>query len=138
MIPENNNTILITGGAGFIGSNLCDYFLGKGNKVICLDNFATGHKHNLESFMSHTNFRLIEGDIRNIEDCRNAVQGVDYVLHQAALGSVPRSINDPVTTNEVNVSGFLNMLLVSRDAKIKRFVMQQVPLLMEILRDCQK
>jgi UDP-N-acetylglucosamine 4-epimerase len=122
MIPENNNTILITGGAGFIGSNLCDYFLGKGNKVICLDNFATGHKHNLESFMSHTNFRLIEGDIRNIEDCRNAVQGVDYVLHQAALGSVPRSINDPVTTNEVNVSGFLNMLLVSRDAKIKRFV----------------
>lgn len=122
MIPENNNTILITGGAGFIGSNLCEYFLGKGYKVICLDNFATGHKYNLESFMSNTNFRLIEGDIRNIEDCRNAVKGVDYVLHQAALGSVPRSINDPITTNEINVSGFLNMLIVSRDAKIKRFV----------------
>ncbi len=122
MLPENNNTILITGGAGFIGSNLCEYFLGKEYKVICLDNFATGHKHNLENFINNPNFRLIEGDIRNIEDCRNAVQGVDYVLHQAALGSVPRSIIDPVTTNEVNVSGFLNMLLVSRDAKIKRFV----------------
>jgi UDP-N-acetylglucosamine 4-epimerase len=122
MIPENNNTILITGGAGFIGSNLCEYFLGKEYKVICLDNFATGHIHNLENFINNPNFRLIEGDIRNIEDCRNAVQGVDYVLHQAALGSVPRSIIDPVTTNEVNVNGFLNMLLVSRDAKIKRFV----------------
>jgi UDP-N-acetylglucosamine 4-epimerase len=117
-----SNTILITGGAGFIGSNLCDYFLDKGYKVICLDNFSTGHKHNLESFIANTNFRLIEGDIRNIDDCRNAIQGVDYVLHQAALGSVPRSINDPVTTNDVNVTGFLNMLTVSRDAKIKRFV----------------
>lgn len=121
-IKNSRNTILITGGAGFIGSNLCEYFLDKGYKVICLDNFATGHKYNIESLMTNTNFRLIEGDIRNIEDCQKAVQGVDYVLHQAALGSVPRSINDPITTNEVNVSGFLNMLIASRDAKIKRFV----------------
>ena len=114
--------ILITGGAGFIGSNLCDYFIQKGNEVICLDNFATGHLHNLNGVINNLNFTLIEGDIRNIEDCKKAVQGVDYVLHQAALGSVPRSINDPISTNEVNVSGFLNMLTVSRDAKVKRFV----------------
>ena len=114
--------ILITGGAGFIGSNLCDYFIQKGNEVICLDNFATGHLHNLNGVINNLNFTLIEGDIRNIEDCKKAVQGVDYVLHQAALGSVPRSINDPITSNEVNVSGFLNMLTVSRDAKVKRFV----------------
>ena len=122
MKEENKYTILITGGAGFIGSNLCEYFLAKEYKVICLDNFATGHKHNLKGFSNDANFRLIEGDIRNVKDCHNAVQGVDYVLHQAALGSVPRSINDPVTTNDVNVSGFLNMLVASRDAKVKRFV----------------
>ncbi len=122
METKNNTTILITGGAGFIGSNLCDYFLGKGYKVVCLDNFATGHRHNIESHLTNNNFQLIEGDIRNIEDCQKAIQGVDYVLHQAALGSVPRSINDPATTNDVNVSGFLNMLIASRDAKIKRFV----------------
>jgi UDP-N-acetylglucosamine 4-epimerase len=116
------STILITGGAGFIGSNLCDYFIAKGNKVVCLDNFATGHRHNLKDLITHDNFKLIEGDIRNEEDCKKAVQGVDYVLHQAALGSVPRSINDPITTNEVNVSGFLNMLVASRDAKVKRFI----------------
>ncbi|MEO7975801.1 SDR family oxidoreductase [Flavobacterium sp.] len=116
------NTILITGGAGFIGSNLCEYFLNKEQKVICLDNFSTGHHHNLEGFTDNPNFKLIEGDIRNINDCNLAVKGVDYVLHQAALGSVPRSINDPVTTNEVNVSGFLNMLVASRDAKVKRFI----------------
>ena len=114
--------ILVTGGAGFIGSNLCEYFLTKGYKVVCLDNFATGHLHNLNGVINNLNFNLIEGDIRNIEDCKKAVQGVDYVLHQAALGSVPRSINDPITSNEVNVSGFLNMLTVSRDAKVKRFV----------------
>jgi UDP-N-acetylglucosamine 4-epimerase len=117
-----NKTILITGGAGFIGSNLCEYFIGKHYKVICLDNFATGHLHNIKAVINNPNFTLIEGDIRNIEDCQKAVQGADYVLHQAALGSVPRSINDPITTNEVNVSGFLNMLTVARDAKVKRFV----------------
>ena len=115
-------TILITGGAGFIGSNLCEYFLSKNYKVICLDNFATGHRHNLKDFINNSSFRLIEGDIRKLADCHEAVQGVDYVLHQAALGSVPRSINDPITTNDVNVSGFLNMLVASRDAKVKRFV----------------
>ncbi len=122
MKTEPISTILITGGAGFIGSNLCEYFLHKEYKVICLDNFATGHRHNLKDFIANKNFRLIEGDIRNLSDCQTAVQGVDYVLHQAALGSVPRSIADPITTNEVNVSGFLNMLVASRDVKVKRFV----------------
>jgi UDP-N-acetylglucosamine 4-epimerase len=117
-----SHTLLITGGAGFIGSNLCEYFLSKGNKVICLDNFATGHRHNLKDCMANPDFLLIEGDIRNFEDCKNAVKGVDYVLHQAALGSVPRSINDPITTNDVNVSGFLNMLQAATEAKVKRFV----------------
>ena len=114
--------ILITGGAGFIGSNLCEYFISKGNEVICLDNFATGHLHNLDVVINNPNFTLIEGDIRNFQDCQKAVQGADYVLHEAALGSVPRSINDPITTNEVNVSGFMNVLTASRDAKVKRFV----------------
>ena len=114
--------ILITGGAGFIGSNLCEYFLELGHEVICLDNFSTGHHHNLKDFINHSRFKLIEGDIRNLSDCTLAVEGVDYVLHQAALGSVPRSINDPITTNDVNVSGFLNMLVASRDAKVKRFI----------------
>ena len=122
MKEESKHVILITGGAGFIGANLCDYFLSKGHEVICLDNFATGHRHNLKDFITNPNFRFIEGDIRNITDCQKAVQGVDYVLHQAALGSVPRSLIDPITTNNVNVSGFLNMLVVSRDAKVKRFV----------------
>lgn len=115
-------TILITGGAGFIGSNLTEYFLEKGYTVVCLDNFATGHRHNIAPFLENPNYTLIEGDIRNFSDCQKAVGGVDYVLHQAALGSVPRSINDPITTNEVNVSGFLNMLTAARDAKVKRFV----------------
>lgn len=122
MKKSTQNTVLITGGAGFIGSNLSEHFLGLGYKVICLDNFSTGHRHNLKDFIENPNFKLIEGDIRNIEDCILAVKGVDYVLHQAALGSVPRSINDPITTNDVNVSGFLNMLVASRDAKIKRFI----------------
>lgn len=121
-MEDIQKTILITGGAGFIGSNLCEHFLNLGQNVICLDNFSTGHRHNLSNFMTNTNFKLIEGDIRNMSDCNLAVQGVDYVLHEAALGSVPRSINDPITTNEVNVSGFLNMLVAARDAKVKRFV----------------
>jgi len=114
--------ILITGGAGFIGSNLCEHFLEKGHKVVCLDNFATGHRHNIEPFLNNGNFTLIEGDIRDLDTCNQAVDGIDYVLHQAALGSVPRSINDPITSNEVNVSGFLNMLVASRDANVKRFI----------------
>jgi UDP-N-acetylglucosamine 4-epimerase len=122
MKEEKQKAILITGGAGFIGSNLCEYFLSKGYKVVCLDNFATGHRHNLKDFINNPNFSLIEGDIRKATDCAIAVKGVDYVLHQAALGSVPRSINDPVTTNDVNVSGFLNMLVAARDEKVKRFV----------------
>lgn len=117
-----SKTILITGGAGFIGSNLCEYFLSKGNRVVCLDNFTTGHRHNIDHLFSNENFKLIEGDIRNPEDCKKAVEGIDYVLHQAALGSVPRSIVDPITSNAVNISGFLNMLVASRDAGVKRFV----------------
>jgi UDP-N-acetylglucosamine/UDP-N-acetylgalactosamine 4-epimerase len=114
--------ILITGGAGFIGSNLCEYFLSKGNSITCLDNFSTGHKHNIAHLISNSSFKLIEGDIRNSEDCVKAVQNCDYVLHQAALGSVPRSIKDPSTTNDVNITGFLNMLVAARDANVKRFV----------------
>lgn len=114
--------VLVTGGAGFIGSNLCEEFLNIGDEVICLDNFSTGFRHNIEPFLSNPNFRLIEGDIRNLETCRESVKDVDYVLHHAALGSVPRSIKDPVTTNEVNITGFLNMLIASRDAKVKRFI----------------
>ncbi|WP_140937958.1 SDR family oxidoreductase [Sphingobacterium lumbrici] len=114
--------ILITGGAGFIGSNLTEHFLAKGYQVVVLDNFATGHRHNLQQHADNPDFELIEGDIRNTADCEKAVEGVDYVLHQAALGSVPRSIKDPQTTNEVNVSGFLNMLVAARDANVKRFV----------------
>ena len=117
-----NKTLLITGGAGFIGSNLCEYFLANDNKVVCLDNFATGHRHNIEKFYANPKFILIEGDIRDLDTCKKAVVGVDYVLHQAALGSVPRSINDPITSNDVNVSGFLNMLVAARDANVKRFI----------------
>ena len=119
---NSNNHILVTGGAGFIGSNLCEAFISNGNKVTCLDNFATGKRENIAHLHSNKNFKLIEGDIRNLEDCHKACAGVDYILHQAALGSVPRSINDPITSNAVNVSGFLNMLVAARDAKIKRFV----------------
>jgi UDP-N-acetylglucosamine 4-epimerase len=114
--------ILVTGGAGFIGSNLCEYFLSKGYNVTCLDNFATGHRHNIEHLFLNEKFRLIEGDIRNLDDCVGATKNIDYVLHQAALGSVPRSIKDPITSNDVNVSGFLNMLVASRDNGVKRFV----------------
>lgn len=117
-----NTKILITGGAGFIGSNMVDYFLKHNNEVVCLDNLSTGHKKNIAEFQDHRNFQFVHGDIRNIEDCRNAVRDCEYVFHQAALGSVPRSIKDPVTTNSVNIDGFLNMLTVSRDEQVKRFV----------------
>lgn len=114
--------VLITGGAGFIGSNLCEYFLSKDFQVVCLDNFATGHRHNISHLLQNDKFTFIEGDIRNYADCERAVNGVDFVLHQAALGSVPRSIKDPLTSNEVNVNGFLNMLQASKEAGVKRFV----------------
>ena len=117
-----NKTVLVTGGAGFIGSNLCETLLFNNIKTVCLDNFSTGKRENIEPFLSNTNFKFIEGDIRNLEDCHKACQNVDYILHQAALGSVPRSISDPIKTNDVNVSGFLNMLVAARDAKVTRFV----------------
>ena len=121
-ININKKRILVTGGAGFIGSNLCEALLKKDNKVVCLDNFATGKRENIEEYLEDPNFVLIEGDIRNLEDCLKATKDVDYVLHQAALGSVPRSIKDPITSNDVNVGGFLNMLVASRDNGVKRFV----------------
>jgi UDP-N-acetylglucosamine 4-epimerase len=114
--------ILITGAAGFIGSNLVEHFLEKGHKVVGLDNFATGFRSNLEPFASNPGFHFIEGDIRDPETCHEAVKGADYVLHQAALGSVPRSIKDPITTNSANIDGFINMLVAARDAGVKRFV----------------
>ena len=117
--------VLVTGGAGFIGSNLCEYLLAHNYEVVCLDNFATGKIENLLPLLGQypTTFHLIVGDIRNLCDCQKAVEGVDYVLHEAALGSVPRSIKDPITTNEVNIGGFMNMLVAARDAKIKRFML---------------
>ena len=114
--------ILITGAAGFIGANLCEYMLEKGYTVIGLDNFATGHAYNLNEFKEHPNFSFIEGDIRDLATCLKATEKVDHVLHQAALGSVPRSLLDPITSNEVNVNGFLNMLEASKQNKVKRFV----------------
>ena len=117
-----NSKILVTGGAGFIGSNLCEALLAQGNKVVCLDNFMTGHRKNIESFLDNNNFKLIEGDIRNYDDCQKAVAGCDFVLHQAALGSVPRSIKDPMTATDVNVGGFVKMLFAAKEAKVKRFV----------------
>jgi UDP-N-acetylglucosamine 4-epimerase len=119
---------LVTGVAGFIGSNLLEALLSMNQRVIGLDNFATGYQHNLDEVRSRvtpeqwSGFSFIEGDIRDLETCRKAVSGVDFVLHQAALGSVPRSVNDPVTTNQVNIDGFLNMLVVSRDEKVSGFV----------------
>jgi len=117
-----NKKVLITGGAGFIGSNLVERLLKQNNTIVCLDNLLTGKIENIEGFIKNPFFTFIEGDIRDISTCQKAVKNVDFVLHQAALGSVPRSINDPITTNEINISGFLNMLIASRDAKVKRFV----------------
>jgi len=117
-----SSKVLVTGGAGFIGSNLCEVLLAQENKVVCLDNFATGKRENIAGFLDNKNFRLIEGDIRDQATCHEACKDVQYVLHQAALGSVPRSINDPVTSTEVNIDGFVKMLVAARDAGVKRFV----------------
>jgi UDP-N-acetylglucosamine 4-epimerase len=114
--------ILVTGGAGFIGSNTCDALLALDHTVICLDNFLTGRISNLSDALTHPNFTLIEGDIRNYSTCELAIKNCDIVLHLAALGSVPRSINDPITTNDININGFLNMLTATKNAGIKRFV----------------
>lgn len=137
-LSDEPHTWLVTGVAGFIGSNLLETLLQLNQRVVGLDNFATGHRHNLDEVRSlvspaqWANFRFIEGDIRSLEDCRKAMVfdsedpggllAVEYVLHQAALGSVPRSMADPITTNETNISGFLNMLVAARDAQVKRFV----------------
>lgn len=114
--------ILVTGGAGFIGSNLCEELVKKGNYVVCLDNFSTGRIENIQGLLDNNRFKLIEGDIRNLDTCLKAVNGVDIVFHEAALGSIPRSIDDPITTNAVNISGFLNMLVAAKNAKIDRFI----------------
>lgn len=114
--------ILVTGGTGFIGSNLCEELVKKGNYVVCLDNFSTGRIENIQGLLDNNRFKLIEGDIRNLDTCLKAVNGVDVVFHEAALGSIPRSIDDPITTNAVNISGFLNMLVAAKNAKIDRFI----------------
>jgi UDP-N-acetylglucosamine 4-epimerase len=119
----NNLSFLVTGGAGFIGSNIVEYLLQHhAKKVVVLDNYATGFASNLELFKHFPNLEIIDGDICSIDDCNKACAGIDYVLHQAALGSVPRSVENPIATNKVNVDGFLNMLVAARDAKVKRFV----------------
>jgi len=118
----NNKTVLITGGAGFIGSNLCDSFLEAGNAVRCFDDLSTGFENNISHLKGEKGFEFIHGDIRNLEEVKDAMRGVDVVLHQAALGSVPRSINDPITTNQVNIDGFLNVIHAAKEAGIKRVV----------------
>lgn len=117
-----NSKVLVTGGAGFIGSNLVESFLEAGNKVVCLDNFSTGSMKNISDFMSHPSFSLIEGDIRNYDHCVKASAGTMFVFHQAALGSVPRSIKDPVSAADVNIGGFVKMLYASKEAGVKRFI----------------
>ena len=117
-----NSRVLVTGGAGFIGSNLVDDLLSQCNEVVCLDNFSNGKLENIAHHAENKKFTLIEGDIRSLETCHKACDGIDYVLHQAALGSVPRSIKDPLLSTEVNIMGSLNMLVAARDAKVKRFV----------------
>lgn len=117
-----NSRVLVTGGAGFIGSNIIEKLIRQNNEIVCLDNFITGKNENIEGFMSNPSFHLIEGDIRDIGVCKRATNDIDIVLHQAALGSVPRSIKDPLTTNDININGFLNILVASRDSNVKRFV----------------
>jgi UDP-N-acetylglucosamine 4-epimerase len=118
----NGYKVLVTGGAGFIGSNLVESLLQARNFVVCLDNFSTGKRENLAKFHDNPDFRLIEGDIRNYSDCEKSVEGIEYVFHQAALGSVPRSIKDPVTSTDVNIGGFVKMLYASKEAGVKRFI----------------
>jgi UDP-N-acetylglucosamine 4-epimerase len=119
----SNSAFLVTGGAGFIGSNIVEYLLKyKAGKVRVLDNFSTGLRQNVEAFLSAPQFELMEGDIRDFSTCQMAMEGIDYVSHQAALGSVPRSINDPITTNEVNINGFLNVLMAAKEASVKKMV----------------
>ncbi len=122
MTKLKNSKILITGGAGFIGSNMIEYFLQNGNEVVCLDNLSTGHRKNITEFLRNPNFQFVEGDIRDLDTCKKTVRDCEYVFHEAALGSVPRSIKDPVTTNSVNIDGFLNMLTAARDEEVKRFI----------------
>ncbi len=127
-LKTSTETWLVTGVAGFIGSNLLETLLKHNQKVVGLDNFETGHQHNLDKVealvgeSAWKNFTFIKGDIRNLEDCKKACNGVQYVLHQAALGSVPRSVEDPITTNTTNIDGFLNMLVAARDENVKQFV----------------
>src|SRR5689334_13172628 len=119
----SNNTFLVTGGAGFIGSNIIEYLIKyNAGKVRVLDNFSTGSIANIRDYLGLSNFELIEGDIRDADVCRNAVKDIQFVSHQAALGSVPRSINDPITSNDVNVGGFVNMLVAAHEAGVKRMV----------------
>jgi UDP-N-acetylglucosamine 4-epimerase len=122
LVFPKESRFLVTGGAGFIGSNLVEKVLGLGYQVVVLDNFSTGKKENINEFIDNDKFLLIEGDICHLEDCRKACQNIDYVLHQAALGSVPRSIEDPIATNNSNINGTLNMMIAARDSKVKRFV----------------
>jgi len=117
-----DSRVLVTGGAGFIGSNLVESFLSSGNTVVCLDNFSTGKRENLKAFADNPRFKLIEGDIRNYDDCIKAVENIDIVFHQAALGSVPRSIKDPITSTDVNIGGFVKMLFAAKESGIKRFI----------------
>ena len=133
------NKILVTGGAGFIGSKLCEHLLMNGYKVVCLDNFSTGHMYNIQHLIDGypNRFALIKGDIRNFETCIRAVDGVDFVFHEAALGSIPRSIEDPITTNDVNVGGFLNMLVAARDIKLKDLFLLRAVRHMGIILICQ-
>jgi UDP-N-acetylglucosamine/UDP-N-acetylgalactosamine 4-epimerase len=118
----HNHNVLVTGGAGFIGSNLCESLLDAGNSVVCLDNFSTGRRENINNLVDRKGFTLIEGDIRNYDDCKRAIEGVNIVFHEAALGSVPRSIKDPVSTTDVNIGGFVRMLFAASEAGVKRFI----------------